>query len=106
MYWLVFASFGLLIIRAIFEISKDVGVAENAGEPKRFGSSVESRLIDRNINVPGGMRSIIDGVCNFNERVRNFTERLPIFHKINIDRSGSYDDNPKTTSYLRAKKDL
>jgi hypothetical protein len=112
MYWLIFASIGALIIRAIFEISKDVGLEKDAGESylKRTGSSAESKLSDPNTDasksVTGGMRGIIEGVCNFNEMFRNFTELLPVFPKINIDRFGSEDNGQRTTTYLRAKKDL
>jgi len=96
MYWLVFASICALIIRAIFEISRIVGVAEN----------VSDRNTDVNRSVPGGVRRIVDGFCNFNEMFQNFTAILPVFPKINIDRFGSEDIDRRTTNYLRAKKDL
>jgi hypothetical protein len=100
MYWLVFASIGALIIRAIFEISKDVGLEKDVGE-----SSSASNLNTRvNRRVTGGMRRIVDGFCNFNEMFQNFTELLPDFPKINI--GGSEDIDRRTTNYLRAKKDL
>ena len=101
MYWLVLASIGALIIRAIFEISKHVGV-NSAGDSE----SVPDKLSEASSLSSDGMRRIVDGFCNFNEMFQNFTALLPTFPKINIDGSGSYDDNPKTTSYLRAKKDL
>ena len=108
MYWLVFASFGLLIIRAIFEISKDIGLEKDVGEEMQTESSAEVSDLnaDVNGNVPGGMRRIIDGVCSFNEMFQNFTALLPSFPKMNIDRFGSEDIGRRTTTYLRAKKDL
>ena len=101
MYWLVFASIGALIIRVIFEISKHI-IVNSAGDI----GSVPDKSSEASSLSSDGMRRIIDGVCSFNEMFRNFTELLPVFPKINIDGSGSYNDNPKTTSYLRANKDL